>query len=152
MWRQRGNQLARASQASAAEAKGCLKVQTSADTHPVLPFLSQRFFVRACTVKKIFRITDEFAHNYVIFVTILCPTLTKMDTLIIQNKLRILRNGFQNSRNPFPILVDFQKSGKDYIYSVINYRYSIIFSVPSFYKFSFHIKKSCNYPQEGSLV
>ena len=49
------------------------------------------------TVKKIFRITDEFAHNYAIFVTILCPTLTKMDTLIIQNKLRILRNGFQNS-------------------------------------------------------
>ena len=87
------------------------------------------------TVKKNFRITDEFAHNYVIFVTILCPTLTKMDTLIIQNKLRILRNGFQNSRNPFPILVDFQKSGKDYRYSVINYRYSIIFSDPSFYKF-----------------
>ena len=56
-------------------------------------------------MKKIFRITDEFAHNYVICVTILCPTLTKMDTLIIQNKLRILRNGFQNSRNPFPILV-----------------------------------------------
>ena len=81
----------------------------------------------ACTVKKIFRITDEFAHNYVIFVTILCPTLTKMDTLIIQNKLRILRNGFQNSRNPFPILVDFQKSGKDYRYSVINYGDSIIF-------------------------
>ena len=26
------------------------------------------------TVKKIFRITDEFAHNYVIFVTILCTT------------------------------------------------------------------------------
>ena len=103
-------------------------------------------------MKKIFRITDEFAHNYVIFVTILCPTLTKMDTLIIQNKLRILRNGFQNSRNPFPILMDFQKSGKDYRYSVINYRYSIIFSVPSFYKFSFHIKQSCNYPQEGSLV
>ena len=104
------------------------------------------------TVKKIFRITDEFAHNYVIFVTILCPTLIKMDTLIIPNKLRILRNGFQNSRNPFPILVYFQKSGKDYRYSVINYRYSIIFSVPSFYKFSFHIKQSCNYPQEGSLV
>ena len=104
------------------------------------------------TVKKIFRIRDEFAHNYVICVTILCPTLTKMDTLIIQNKLRILRNGFQNSRNPFPILVDFRKSGKDYRYSVINYRYSIIFSVPSFYKFSFHIRQSCNYPQEGSLV
>ena len=79
------------------------------------------------TVKKIFRITDEFVHDYVIFVTILCPTLTKMDTLIIQNKLRILRNGFQNSRNPFPILVDFQKSGKDYRYSVINYGDSIIF-------------------------
>ena len=61
------------------------------------------------TVKKIFRITDEFAHNYVIFVTILCPTLTKMDTLIIQNKLHILRNGFQNSQYPFPILVDFKK-------------------------------------------
>ena len=124
------------------------------------------------TVKKIFRITDEFAHSYVIFVTILCSTLTKLDTLNIQNKLRILcnifqnlqnllirqnklrilRNGFQNSWNPFPILVDFQKSGKDYRYSVINYRYSIIFSDPSFYKFSFHIRQSCNYPQEGSLV
>ena len=78
-------------------------------------------------MKKIFRITDEFTHNYVFFVTILCPTLIKMDTLIIPNKLRILRNGFQNSQNPFPILVDFQKSGKDYRYSVINYGDSIIF-------------------------
>ena len=63
---------------------------------------------------------DEFAHSYVIFVIILFTTLTKLDTLIIQNKLRILcnafqnlqknlirqnklrilRNGFQNSQNP----------------------------------------------------
>ena len=101
-------------------------------------YLCLRFLKQCClarllhvpsvrTVKKIFRITDEFAHNYIILVTILWPTLTKMDTLIIQNKLRILRNGFQNSRNPFPILVDFQKSGKDYRYSVINYGDSIIF-------------------------
>ena len=104
------------------------------------------------TVKKIFRITDQFAHNYVIFVTILCPTLTKMDTLIIQNKLHILRNGFQNSQYPFPILVDFKKWGKHYGYSVIDYGYSLFFfSDPSLYKFSFYIRQLCNFPQEGSL-
>ena len=104
------------------------------------------------TVKKIFRITDEFAHNYVIFVTILCTTLKKMDTLIIQNKLHLLRNGFQNSQYPFPILVDFKKWGKHYGYSVIDYGYSLIFfSDPSLYKFSFYIRQLCNFPQEGSL-
>ena len=88
-------------------------------------------------MKKIFRITDEFAHNYVIFVTILWPTLTKMDTLIIQNKLHILRNGFQNSQYPFPILVDFKKWGKHYGYSVIDYGYSLIF-FPILLFISFH--------------
>ena len=121
-------------EASSTMCTRCFEIQSSPGCT-----CTRRLKILTHTVKKIFRITDEFAHNYVIFVTILCPTLTKMDTLIIQNKLRILRNGFQNSRNPFPILVDFQKSGKDYKYSVINYirRFHNFFLILLFISFHF---------------